>query len=84
MWANDGQASFICEFRGKTNMIDVPVGQQYFFQLNTRLRNRIQDFIKIATRIDNGGRIGRCAPQQGAVLCVGVAQSCLEGSNGQW
>ena len=49
-------------------MIDMGVSDEYLFQLHAVPFDGAQDIVEIATWVDDGGFVGRCAPKDGAVL----------------
>ena len=49
-------------------MIDMGVSDEDLFQLHAVLFDGAQDIVEIATWVDDGGFVGRCAPQDGAGL----------------
>ncbi len=66
--ANNVHTQLFFQFHGPAYMVDVAVGDQYFFNGHTGLFDRISDVGNVPAGIDNSAKIGFAVPDQRAIL----------------
>jgi hypothetical protein len=71
MWTFDYQAPSSGQFTYATGMIDMRVGNQNLFQLQTLILDHLEYLIQVAAWIYHRGFLAFLTPQQGAVLFKG-------------
>ncbi len=70
MGPKDGYPQMRRQGTRRTDMINMPMGQQNLCEEYVFFINQIQETLQVSARIDNSGLIGLIAPEEGAILLI--------------